>query len=209
MTSNKTGFLRSFANWQLIASIIGLVFYLITKGNFFRVLGISFIITNSISIQSYLLQTVLEKKFQFYLKPWPQKVFYWTVIILSGTVSGTLLGVWLVSLLFKQEYIYFFKNNLWWFLGFCILAAVVITTLEIMVYNLKEKIEKKVLENEELKRLQMRTQLIALQSKINPHFLFNTLNTMLNLIYKSPQKVETMILNLSDIYRRVLQVPEN
>lgn len=209
MAFNKNEFLKNFVNWQLSALIIGLVFYLITRGNFFRILGISFIITNSISNLSYLFQIVLEKKFQFYLKPWPTKVFYWTVIILSGTVPGTLLGVWVVSLLFKQEYFSFFKHNLWRFLGFCILAAVIITGLELVVYNLKEKIEKKVLENEELKRLQMRTQLIALQSKINPHFLFNTLNTMLNLIHRSPRKVETMILNLSDIYRRVLQVPEN
>ena len=77
------------------------------------------------------------------------------------------------------------------------------------IVNMKKKLEQKIIENQKIKHLQTRTQLIALQSKINPHFLFNTLNTMLDLVYKSPGKVETMILNLSDIYRKVLRLPEN
>jgi two-component system LytT family sensor kinase len=32
---------------------------------------------------------------------------------------------------------------------------------------------------------------------------------MLNLVYKSPGEVETIILNLSEIYRRILQLPED
>jgi sensor histidine kinase YesM len=74
---------------------------------------------------------------------------------------------------------------------------------------MKKKLEQKIIENQKIKHLQTQTQLMALQSKINPHFLFNTLNTMLGLVYKSPDKVESMILNLSDIYRKVLRLPEN
>jgi sensor histidine kinase YesM len=124
-------------------------------------------------------------------------------------VLGVFIGLSIISLVFGFKYSAVLKSNFPRLFLFCTLAAVIITTLSVLYDSLKEKIEKKVLENEELKRLQMRTQLIALQSKINPHFLFNTLNTMLNLVHKSPQKVENMILNLSDIYRRVLQVPEN
>jgi len=101
------------------------------------------------------------------------------------------------------------KNNFVPFLYFCLFISVVIMTLEMVLGNLKEKIALQVQENEELKHLQVRTQLMALQSKINPHFLFNTLNTMVSLVHREPQKVEAMILNLSGIYRRVLQVPED
>jgi two-component system LytT family sensor kinase len=77
------------------------------------------------------------------------------------------------------------------------------------IVKMKKKLEQKIVENQKIKHLQTQTQLMALQSKINPHFLFNTLNTMLDLVYKSPEKVETMILYLSDIYRKVLRLPEN
>ncbi|HDS02261.1 MAG TPA: sensor histidine kinase, partial [Firmicutes bacterium] len=47
-------------------------------------------------------------------------------------------------------------------------------------------------------------QLHALQSKLNPHFLFNTLNIITELVYNYPEKVEEIVLNLSEIYRFIL-----
>jgi sensor histidine kinase YesM len=209
MRFNKTEFLKELAYGQLIAVIIALVLYLNAERNFWGYLVTSFIMTNCIGLLIYLFRIVLEKKIQFSQKPRLKKIIYLTFIILSGTVLGVFIGLSIVSLVFGFKYSAVLKTTFPWLFLFCTLAAVIINTLSVLYDSLKEKIEKKVLENEELKRLQMRTQLIALQSKINPHFLFNTLNTMLNLVHKSPRKVETMILNLSDIYRRVLQVPEN
>ena len=44
---------------------------------------------------------------------------------------------------------------------------------------------------------------------MNPHFLFNTLNTLADLVYKQPAQVEEIILNLSRIYRKVLTRPDH
>ncbi|AOE48836.1 sensor histidine kinase [Kangiella sediminilitoris] len=41
----------------------------------------------------------------------------------------------------------------------------------------------------------------ALQSRIRPHFLFNSLNTLANLAVVDPEKTEHMILDMADIFR--------
>lgn len=46
--------------------------------------------------------------------------------------------------------------------------------------------------------------LIALQSQLNPHFLFNTLNTITQLVYDNPEAAEEMITSLSELLRAVL-----
>lgn len=48
-------------------------------------------------------------------------------------------------------------------------------------------------------------QLIALRAQINPHFLFNALNTIVALIAEKPADAEDAVQNLSSIFRYVLQ----
>ncbi len=47
-------------------------------------------------------------------------------------------------------------------------------------------------------------QLDALQARIQPHFLFNTLNSLLVLIHKDPHEAERLLLNLVDLFRNSL-----
>lgn len=46
--------------------------------------------------------------------------------------------------------------------------------------------------------------LTALQAQLQPHFLFNTLNTISALVYDKPAAADEMICSLSDLLRRVL-----
>jgi two-component sensor histidine kinase len=58
---------------------------------------------------------------------------------------------------------------------------------------------------EELKRLVDRAELKALQAQINPHFLFNALNTLYGTIDRGSTEARSMVLNLADIFRYFLQ----
>lgn len=58
---------------------------------------------------------------------------------------------------------------------------------------------------EELKRLVSQAELRALQAQINPHFLFNALNTLYGTIDRGSQEARRMVLNLADIFRYLLQ----
>lgn len=58
---------------------------------------------------------------------------------------------------------------------------------------------------EELRRLASEAELRALQAQINPHFLFNALNTLYGTIDRTSYEARRMVLNLADIFRYFLQ----
>ncbi len=62
---------------------------------------------------------------------------------------------------------------------------------------------------EEQGRLLMQARLEALTSQINPHFLFNTLNSVSALIRTNPQEARLVVLKLSRILRRRLRHHDN
>ena len=52
---------------------------------------------------------------------------------------------------------------------------------------------------------ELRARVHALQARIHPHFLFNSLNNVISLISIDPDKAEQMLLNLSRLFRASLQ----
>jgi len=52
-----------------------------------------------------------------------------------------------------------------------------------------------------LKQMKSRAELQTLQAKINPHFLYNSLNSIASLIHDNPDRAEEMVLSLSDLFR--------
>jgi len=61
------------------------------------------------------------------------------------------------------------------------------------------------LRQDEMTRLVSQAELRALQSQINPHFLFNALNTVYGTIPREASTARRMVLNLADIFRYFLQ----
>ncbi len=62
------------------------------------------------------------------------------------------------------------------------------------------------LEREQLLREKMQTELEALRNQVNPHFLFNSLNTLAELISEEPRRAEQYVQELSKVYRYVLEI---
>ena len=58
---------------------------------------------------------------------------------------------------------------------------------------------------EQQARLLLQARMEALQSQINPHFLFNTLNSISSLVRRDPDSAREMIVNLGNILRRLLR----
>ncbi|PPT90296.1 sensor histidine kinase [Xanthomonas theicola] len=48
----------------------------------------------------------------------------------------------------------------------------------------------------------------ALTARVQPHFLFNTLNTAVMLVQRQPQQVEQMLMDLADLFRAALATPD-
>jgi hypothetical protein len=64
---------------------------------------------------------------------------------------------------------------------------------------------KSIEKNEELKRENLQAKYEALKNQVNPHFLFNSLNTLSGLVEQKPELATDFIKKLSDIYRYVLE----
>jgi two-component system LytT family sensor kinase len=58
---------------------------------------------------------------------------------------------------------------------------------------------------EEQKRLLLEARLDALQRQINPHFLFNTLNSIASLVRFRPEQARELIVKLANILRKMLR----
>ncbi|HZY78128.1 MAG TPA: histidine kinase [Cyclobacteriaceae bacterium] len=56
----------------------------------------------------------------------------------------------------------------------------------------------------ELQKESMKAQYDSLKSQVNPHFLFNSLNALTNLIYEDQDKAARFVKQLSEVYRYVL-----
>ena len=61
------------------------------------------------------------------------------------------------------------------------------------------------MEKKELLRENLQSQLDSLKGQVNPHFLFNSLNTLSSLITKDSARAEAFVEKLSNVYRYLLQ----
>lgn len=72
----------------------------------------------------------------------------------------------------------------------------------------KERLEKAEQEKEMLRVANMQSQLDVLKQQVNPHFLFNSLNSLSSLISEDPKQAEQFVDKLSGVYRYVLRANE-
>ncbi len=61
------------------------------------------------------------------------------------------------------------------------------------------------LEKEQVERAHLTGQLEGLRNQVNPHFLFNSLNTLVYLIPEEPERAVRFVRQLSKVYRYVLE----
>lgn len=89
-----------------------------------------------------------------------------------------------------------------------ITASVVIFACTVVAWlavtNYREAKESR-LESAELGAMLQRAQLEALRSQLNPHFLFNTLHSIAELIHENPRHAEQMVLQLGELLRKSLK----
>jgi two-component system LytT family sensor kinase len=85
-----------------------------------------------------------------------------------------------------------------------IVINVFLTFLNEGVYRF-ERYKATVTETEQLKKEYMQSQLLGLKSQMNPHFLFNGLNTLSSLIHEDADTAEEFLDHMSKVYRYLLR----
>ncbi|MEO1255644.1 MAG: histidine kinase, partial [Bacteroidota bacterium] len=119
---------------------------------------------------------------------------------------GVLIVIFFWSLfLFAPEYVE--ALNL---LSLARLSLVIILFLSIQyALRTQRNIAQLLIEKEQIQKENYRVQLKALQAKIDPHFLFNSLNTLRSMVRQRHVNAEEFIISLSDFYRQNLKQNEN
>jgi hypothetical protein len=87
---------------------------------------------------------------------------------------------------------------------FCSVTIAAIYESKYFMNELKRSVEEK----EALKRESLNAQLDALRTQINPHFLFNNLNTLTAIIPEDPDTAVKFVQQLSKVYRHILEVKD-
>ena len=85
-----------------------------------------------------------------------------------------------------------------------LIAVIFITHVYETVFLVKET-ESEMVRSEQLERAKVEAELEALKNQIDPHFIFNSLNTLSHLIEDRPDKARLFNDNLADVYRYILQ----
>jgi hypothetical protein len=84
------------------------------------------------------------------------------------------------------------------------ICVIFITHVYETVFLVKDS-ESEMLKNEQLERLKAQAELQALKNQIDPHFMFNSLNTLSWLIEEAPARARVFNEHLADVYRYILQ----
>src|SRR5579859_3743916 len=92
----------------------------------------------------------------------------------------------------------------WWVYSAIYAASVMAIGIELKIFN-SVRIQIKL---EEQERLLLHARMEALQNQINPHFLFNTLNSISSLVRFDPDMARDVIFKLATILRRLLNTSE-
>jgi two-component system, LytTR family, sensor kinase len=106
----------------------------------------------------------------------------------------------MLSRFYPKRYFDLYSDEVWVQLLICACAPVVVG-IPLKIWN-AVRIERKL---EEQGRLLLEARLDALQRQINPHFLFNTLNSIASLVRSQPELSREMIVKLANILRVLLK----
>ena len=121
-------------------------------------------------------------------------------ILLLVLVAVMQFGTSMLAQFFPR---YFFELNssVWWVELLICATAPIVVGIPLKIWN-AIRVERKL---EEQGRLLLEARLDALQRQINPHFLFNTLNSITSLVRSQPELAREMVVKLANILRVLLK----
>jgi len=103
-----------------------------------------------------------------------------------------------------SRWIFSIRAGNWGYAALVVLSSVMCVAMAVKIWN-NTRIEMNLEQNQQYL---LKARMDALTSQINPHFLFNTLNTVSSLIRFDPDMARGVVLKLSNILRRLLRKHE-
>jgi two-component system, LytTR family, sensor kinase len=128
---------------------------------------------------------------------------------LITTIIWLLIGYFIMTGIFSfgDNYEAFFYSTIPWRILIGIMYYALITSFYYMIIYYTG-FQERIIKESELKNLVTQAELKTLKFQINPHFIFNSLNSMSALTEIDPAKAKRMILKLADFLRYILATNE-
>lgn len=137
-----------------------------------------------------------------------KRIWVQSVLMFIYTVSANMILGQMAQKVFEDEHAYrsaadilIHSNSA---VLFCTIMVIAVYESIYFMHQLKHSVE----ETETLKRESLNAQLDALRTQVNPHFLFNNLNTLISLIPENPDHAVDFVQQLSKLYRHILEVKD-
>jgi len=129
------------------------------------------------------------------------------IISVLGLCLLAMVSVGLTTLLLGEPFTFSFKN-LMLTSAFLFRVNLFLNTINAVVF-FNTKYREKELETEKMRLASLNARYEVLNNQINPHFLFNSLNTLSSLLVLDIQKAEKFLQKLSETYRYLLKNKSN
>jgi sensor histidine kinase YesM len=125
------------------------------------------------------------------------------VVGLISTIVYTLIAVITAMITFEKVFSFSFGSSFLWTIYFSVIVTIIISLIlhsrEFLLRGRQATLDKEAHQKESI-----RAKYEALKSQVSPHFLFNSLNALTNLVYEDQDKAAKFIKQLSEVYRYVL-----
>lgn len=151
----------------------------------------------TVSIMLYLLWMLLD-----YISKKAETYRFLKSIIAATVLLIIFYNIFLLTPLFEN------KNMKWMFVVRYFIAIIPFLIIQ-YAFRANKKVAQLELEKQRIQTENYKVQLEALRTKADPHFLFNSLNTLRTMVRHRDPKSEQFILSLSDFYRQTLRYNES
>jgi len=180
--------LITFFNWQ-------------QYNNFFwQSLFISSIYSFSIGFSIYFLMSVFAyRPVNFILK---------SLFLIGQIALATTFGMFIANLIFLLIYGASLQKISFTSYAFLLLSGLFFTIIAITIFYYFHLSENRKFQHLKEKQARTAAELTSLRTRINPHFLFNTLNSISGLIHDRPDEADEMLQQLSELLRYNLNAAE-
>ncbi|ABS61094.1 signal transduction histidine kinase, LytS [Fervidobacterium nodosum Rt17-B1] len=188
----------------LVLVIFVFSMYLLPSNLYFISILSIFVIVNTIGLSYYVLRILTENMKEKGIK---LRWLYFTIMVVISLVTfsyllSNIFKIWLKN--YPESAILDFLNTL------LIVLTLLLVSFGISYLTLKRELERQISENKRLEELKLKFQLESLKSKVNPHFLFNTIATALSMIEidEDKDKIKNYLLEVGNLLRKSVDAPE-
>ncbi len=205
----ERGFVIKVALYNTLIALLPMtVNFFLHRGNWWQSFMINLLFAHSIG-WSIALPSHLFLKRSYLAWGRLKKGAALTLMLLVFGAIGSQLGYFLVNsvffpavdLIFSREQMFLVNLGLSILFG---LAGILYFIMEEKIVVMAESLKEREMEQERLKALRKSAELEALRARTDPHFLFNTLNSIASLIRSDADRAERMTEQLAALFRYTL-----